>query len=225
MSRIATKTKILDTAESLFAERGFTETSLRQITSEADVNLASVNYHFGSKKALIQAVLSRYLEMFMPSLGDELDHLLKQKDEPSLIEVFSTFVRPLLALNHYREGGASIFMQLLGRGYSDNQGHLRWFLTSQYGEVLDKVCEAVRKANPKLSHTDFFWRMHCVLGTVIFMMASSSALRDISKTDFAEEIDTESVIRKVIPFLAGGVGAPLPNDKLGSPQNNNYLLQ
>jgi len=60
-SRSDTKTRILDAAEKLFAERGFSETSLRLITSKAEVNLASVNYHFGSKKELIRAVLARYL--------------------------------------------------------------------------------------------------------------------------------------------------------------------
>ena len=45
-----TKLKILDAAEELFAQSGFSETSLRQITNKAEVNLASVNYHFGSKK-------------------------------------------------------------------------------------------------------------------------------------------------------------------------------
>ena len=51
-----TKEKILDAAERLFAEHGFASTSMRDITTEADVNLAAVNYHFGSKLALLQAV-------------------------------------------------------------------------------------------------------------------------------------------------------------------------
>lgn len=50
MAQSDTVTRILDTAEVLFAERGFAETSLRNITSKARVNLAAVNYHFGSKK-------------------------------------------------------------------------------------------------------------------------------------------------------------------------------
>ena len=55
MAQSETVERILDAAEQLFAEKGFAETSLRLITSKAGVNLAAVNYHFGSKKALIQA--------------------------------------------------------------------------------------------------------------------------------------------------------------------------
>ena len=59
----------MDVAEALFAEHGFNDTSLRTITTKANVNLASVNYHFGDKKTLVRAVLNRYLEAFMPELG------------------------------------------------------------------------------------------------------------------------------------------------------------
>ena len=56
---IETKNRILDAAERLFADFGYKATSLRDITSEAGVNLASVNYHFGSKEALLAALLER----------------------------------------------------------------------------------------------------------------------------------------------------------------------
>ena len=73
MAQLDTVERILDAAETLFAEKGFAETSLRLITSKAKVNLAAVNYHFGSKKSLIQAVFSRFLEPLCLSLDEELD--------------------------------------------------------------------------------------------------------------------------------------------------------
>src|SRR5690554_3439746 len=78
MAQSDTVTRILDTAEVLFAERGFAETSLRTITSKARVNLAAVNYHFGSKKALIQAVFARYLDPFTVRFHHALDELERQ---------------------------------------------------------------------------------------------------------------------------------------------------
>src|SRR5512146_465631 len=58
----ATKERVLDTAEALFMEHGFEATSLRAITAAASVNLAAVNYHFGSKEELFQSVLTRRLD-------------------------------------------------------------------------------------------------------------------------------------------------------------------
>src|SRR5258707_12134788 len=57
-----TKSRILDVAEQLFMEHGFEATSLRQLTSSAGVNLAAVNYHFGTKEELFQTVLTRRLD-------------------------------------------------------------------------------------------------------------------------------------------------------------------
>src|SRR5258706_6664868 len=57
-----TRTRILDAAEELFMQHGFEATSMRVLTAKAGVNLAAVNYHFGSKHALIEAVFPRRLD-------------------------------------------------------------------------------------------------------------------------------------------------------------------
>lgn len=204
-SRIDTKTKILDAAEKLFAERGFSETSLRLITSKAEVNLASVNYHFGSKRELIRAVLARYLDLFMPAASNAIAELQQQHPNASLTDIFSALVSPLLTLNSIRAGGTRTFLQLLGRGYIESQGHLRWFITSHYGEHLQSFVTAVQTSVPTISRADIFWRLHFTLGTVVFTMASADALIDIAAADFDEKNNIETVIRKVIPYIASGV--------------------
>ena len=206
MSINSTKQKILDAAEQLFAERGFADTSLRMITGVAEVNLASVNYHFGSKKELIKAVMDRYLSVFMPAAEQAL---LQQLAAPhsNLHQVFGCFVAPLMTLTRVHPRGPEVFLQLLGRGYIDNQGFLRWFIINHYGSVLNHFNQAIQAAAPHLSHADLFWRLHFTLGTVVFTMASSDALRDIAQTDFNEEIDIEGLVHKLIPYLAAGVAA------------------
>ena len=99
-----TKEKILDVAEALFADFGFSETSLRMITTKAGVNLASVNYHFGSKKILIQAVLERFMGAFTRDLNLEIDQLeLKSKNNHiEVIDVLNTLIKPITELNQLR---------------------------------------------------------------------------------------------------------------------------
>lgn len=206
MAKIETKQKILNSAEQLFAELGFNDTSLRQITSAAGVNLASVNYHFGSKKDLIKAVMNRYLSVFMPKADQALVTLLAEPHF-TVSQVFQSFVTPLLSLTSIQRQGPEIFLQLLGRGYIDNQGFLRWFIVNHYGEVLNHFTQAIYKAAPQLSKAEVFWRLHFTLGTVVFTMASSEALRDIANNDFNEEIDVEGLVQRLIPYLASGVSA------------------
>ena len=205
---MSTKEKILDAAERLFSDNGFNGTSLREITSQAEVNLAAVNYHFGSKKELIKAVMSRYMNELSPRLMSTLTSV-QAKDKPTLIEVFSAVVEPLLALNTFRENGTSIFLQLLGRGYTDSQGFLRWFLTTKYPQVIESFIAAVQKAYPELEPEEMFWRLHFTMGTVVFTMSSSDALIDIAQNDYDQHINIEDVIEKLIPYVAAGVGAPI----------------
>ncbi|WP_076413837.1 TetR/AcrR family transcriptional regulator [Shewanella sp. UCD-KL12] len=208
-SRSDTKIRILDAAEKLFAERGFSETSLRLITSKAEVNLASVNYHFGSKKELIRAVLARYLDVFMPAASSEIVSLQAADKNASLNDIFSTLVKPLLDLNQLRSEGTRTFLQLLGRGYIESQGHLRWFITTHYGQHLTQFVKAVADSAPHIPPAEMFWRLHFTLGTVVFTMASADALTEIAAADFDEHNDIEAVIRKVIPYLSAGVAVPV----------------
>ncbi|GEA50109.1 TetR family transcriptional regulator [Vibrio inusitatus NBRC 102082] len=201
-----TKQKIIEVAESLFAEKGFKDTSLRAITSQANVNLASVNYHFGDKKTLIRAVLDRYLEEFMPLLDRELESL-DLRSQVTMTDVFYALKSPLTNLDKEFNRGASRFLLLVGRGYSDVQGHLRWFITTRYGHVLDRFTQAVIQANPNLDKEKLFWRLHFTLGTCVFTMASSEALLDIANSEFEINTDVEAMFDQIVPFLAAGMCA------------------
>lgn len=209
-----TQQRILDAAQSLFAESGFNDTSLRQITTKAEVNLASVNYHFGSKKELIQAVLQRYLQVLMPRLDHEFDRLLASQKPNDLTQILSVFVKPLLDLNQLQRRGTRTFLQLLGRGYTDVQGHLRWFINHHYGRTLDKFVLLVQQSCPHLPQSEVFWRLHFSLGSIVFTMASSDALAEIAQADFNEAVDIEGVIRRLIPYLAAAIAAPVYSQDL-----------
>ncbi|MGL1113504.1 TetR/AcrR family transcriptional regulator [Vibrio vulnificus] len=204
--RSSTKEKILDVAEGLFAEYGFNDTSLRTITGKAGVNLASVNYHFGDKKTLVRAVLNRYLEALMPAVKQSLTQLNSQESY-TMDEVFESLRLPLRELNDVRPNGTSLFMLLIGRGYTDVQGHLRWFITTRYAEVLELFIASILKANPALTEEKLFWRLHFTLGTCVFTMASSQALVEIADSKFNQQTNVKSVVDLLIPYLSAGMSA------------------
>ncbi|MDP5191356.1 TetR family transcriptional regulator, partial [Rheinheimera baltica] len=161
------------------------------------------------KKELIQAVLQRYLVVLMPRLDQEFTRLLAMQQQNSLNQVLSVFVSPLLELNKVHQNGTRVFLQLLGRGYTDVQGHLRWFFNHNYGRVLDKLVLLVQQACPQLPASELFWRLHFSLGTVVFTMASNEALVEIAEADFDESIDIEGVILRLLPYLSAAIAAPV----------------
>lgn len=203
---LKTKDKILNAAERLFAEQGFEHTSLRQITSSADVNLASVNYHFGSKKALIQAVMERYHVAFMPALDERLKNL-QARGFTTTEEVLNCFVDPLLSLQRINAQGTSIYLSLLGHAYSEIQGHLRRFTMHHFGHVVQRFLTCVQLANPHLDPVTLFWRLHFTLGATVFVQVSGQALSEIAQADFNEKAEPEDIIGRLIPYLAAGIAA------------------
>lgn len=206
-----TVTRILDTAEVLFAERGFAETSLRNITSKARVNLAAVNYHFGSKKSLIQAVFSRYLDPFTVRFHAAIDEL-EARHAGGVIpleELLETMARCVLEVPAERHS-LKVFMRLLGLAYSQAQGHLRRYIQEEYGSVFTRFTELVRRATPELPDAERFWRLHFMLGTVIFTLSGLDALRDIAEKDYGEHVSVRDLVRRLRPVVVAAMNAPLP---------------
>lgn len=209
MAQSDTVDKILDAAEELFAQRGFSETSLRMITSKADVNLAAVNYHFGSKNALIQAVFARFLSPFAQIIDQELDKRMVDGKlvvgvEELLIIITSSIVRiPAKSRN-----GLPVFMRLLGLAYTQSQGHLRKFLESEYRNSFRRFMKAFKDATPELTNVDRFWRIQFMMGAMAFTMSSSHALSDILASDLGVQTSTTDIVARLVPFVAAGMKAP-----------------
>lgn len=199
-----TKQKILDVAEELFAERGFAETSLRLITTRAEVNLASVNYHFGSKKSLIEAVFERFMDSFTSELLTQMGTLEKRQECFTVKDVLNTMSHPLLSIDKLRPNGSSVFMKLLGSAYSETQGHIRRFAMQKYSHVLSRFTRLLHKACPSLEPSEMFWRLHFMLGAFIFTLAGHEALQEMSVSDFEEEVSVKDIITRLMSFLAAG---------------------
>ncbi|CAN0605090.1 unnamed protein product, partial [Ectocarpus sp. 12 AP-2014] len=185
---------ILDAAELLFSEQGFTQTSMREITTRAEVNLASVNYHFGSKKNLIQAVLKRYFDILMPEVNACLANNNVSSGSQGVATLLYALIPPMLKLNLLRPSGTAIFVQLLGRGYNETQGHLRRFIMNDYGETIRALVDAIQQCLPDLPQEELFWRLHFAMGSFVFSMASSRALTEIAESDFHKHVNIEEVI-------------------------------
>tara|TARA_Y100001949_G_scaffold172010_1_gene175338 strand:- start:791 stop:1666 length:876 start_codon:yes stop_codon:yes gene_type:complete len=205
-----TAISILDAAEELFAEKGFAETSLRNITTRAGVNLAAVNYHFGSKKELIQAVFARFLTPFCEELESELVSYKQQLNgaRPDLSVLLTLLARTAGKADPENPGRIAIFMRLLGLAYSQGQGHLRKFLRNEYGTLFGSYMQLVTEATPELSEEERFWRIHFMLGATVFTLSGAEALTAMAEYDLGKPTDVSQVVQRLIPFLSAGFQAP-----------------
>ena len=168
-SPFSTKQRILDAAEELFARHGFTGASLRQVTSRAKVNLAAVNYHFGSKDNLIEEVFRRRLDELSRRRLESLAEV-EASGHASLESVLDAFITPALELSLDRKGG-SVFMRVLARAFAEHNGNLRGFLSDNYGHVLKDFAAAFARLLPQLDKDELYWRLDIAVGALTYAMA------------------------------------------------------
>jgi AcrR family transcriptional regulator len=211
-ARLATKSRILDAAETLFMEHGFEATSLRLITAAAGVNLAAVNYHFGSKEELFQAVLTRRLDPMNQSRVALLDRYEREAAPAALgcERILAALFIPALELARDPARGGANFLRLLGRAYADPAPFIRRLLSAQYASMIGRFKDAFARALPQLPRKELSWRLHFIMGALSYTLAGTDALKIIAELNPVETDNDEILLRRLAPFLLAGLNAPLP---------------
>lgn len=212
---VDTRERILDAGERLFMAHGYEGTSMRQITGEAGVNLAAVNYHFGSKESLMQEVFRRRLDWLNEERMRALDALeaeaAGQALKPSAI--VDAFFGTLLRMAGDENRGGMTFLRLLGRTLTEPSEFIRAFLAHEYQAVMDRYKEALFKALPEVPKAEMVWRFHFMLGATSYAIAGTDALRLVTDWQIEDEDSTDRLDRlvpRLMSFLIGGLRAPLP---------------
>jgi AcrR family transcriptional regulator len=209
-----TKTRILDAAEQLFMEHGFEATSLRSLTSAASVNLAAVNYHYGSKEELFQAVLTRRLDPMNQERIELLERVEREAaGKPMSCErILFAMLIPALRLARDEERGGKNFLRLLGRAYADPAPFIRRFLSEQYAEMIGRYKEAFHKALPHLSRQELTWRLHFVMGALSYTLVGTDLVKLYQQVAPGERDNDEMLLQRLAPFLVAGLKAPALGD-------------
>ncbi len=207
----ATQDRILDAAETLFMEHGFEATTLRLITQAAGVNLAAVNYHFGSKEELFEAVLRRRLDPMNQARLSRLDRY--EAAAPGGIgceRILAALFIPALELARDPARGGTNFLRLLGRAYADPAPFIRQFLSAQYAPMIARFKDAFARALPQLPRRELSWRLHFIMGALSYTLAGTDAHRIIAELAPGAPDNDEALLRRLAPFLLAGLTAPLP---------------
>lgn len=203
-----TKTRILDAAEELFSEQGFRNVSLRQITQVAEVNLASVNYHFGSREALVDEVLARVIG----PVNEKRLLLLTRAEEnatgPLSIEtVLDCFHRPVVDQLGDSSHQSNVYLKLAGRCFAEPDGNISSNLIELFQEVITRFMKAAGAALPHLEQEDVFWRLHFSVGTMIFALTHEDRVEKFSGGNVSAS-SPEDTLKRLIDFTASGMKAP-----------------
>ncbi|RMH22554.1 MAG: TetR/AcrR family transcriptional regulator [Acidobacteria bacterium] len=207
-----TKENLLDAAEVLFAEHGVAGASLRAITARAGVNLAAAHYHFGSKEALLRAVMARRLRPINARRLALLDAYEAQPAaERSLVELLRAFVDPVVRFGRELPDEGRAFAQLCGRAMNAPDDVLRSILIDELGEVVRRFLPAFARALPALPRRELLWRVHFTVGAMAHAMAGRRLIEAVSG-GLCDTRDVDGTVERLVRFLAAGFAAPAAED-------------
>jgi AcrR family transcriptional regulator len=199
-----TRVRILNAAEALFAHNGLDATSMRAITADAAVNLAAVNYHFGSKEGLIVAVYARRLGPVNQERLAMLETAERRSGGPRLEDVLASYIAPVMRLIQDDQRGGEVFMRLLGRALYEPGDYLAQLFREEMEPILNRFTAALQKCLPFLSAEELFWRMHFGGGALAYTLAQIHRLELLSK-GACDPKDVNSVIERLVQFIATGM--------------------
>lgn len=194
------RTRILDTAEALFAGAGPAAVTLRSIAAAADVNVAAVNYYFGSKEKLFEEM---FLRRIVPLNEERLTRLEACTEAaggaPTLEDIVTAFVMPALRLKDeaHTNGRAVIVQYSLGRVLALPE--VNELLVRYYARVREAFVEALQLAVPYLAPHEVVWRYYWMGGSVMVALAVPPGMVEGTAVDLMPA--------DLIAFLAQGIQA------------------
>jgi AcrR family transcriptional regulator len=198
--RSDTKIKILDAAEKLFGMNGFDGTSLRDITADAQVNLAAVNYHFQSKESLMEAVICRRIE---PVNRRRLELLERAGDNASVEEVIQAFLIPVLL-----ELNIGLVAPLVGRALADPGQFLERVFKKQFAPLSQRFADSFARALPDMDRSEVVWRQQFMIGAMTHMLMWGPYLKEMT-SGLCDVSDRRALLDRAVTFFAAGFRAPV----------------
>lgn len=200
-----TKDRILHAAQELFAEKGFQATSMREITTRAEVNLAAVNYHFGSKEGLLHALVKSCLEPINEerlSLLTAAEAEAKAKGEVvPLHETIRIFLEP--AVRQFTECDVDMPC-ILARMHHEPHPGLDEILTEALAPVVERFVIAVQAALPQRTPTEIVLRGHFMIGALLHLLdMRRSFLSNLTGGDL-DPNDIEYMLDQLVTFCTAG---------------------
>lgn len=212
MSSDHTKNAILTAAETLWAERSFGEVTMRDIVAAAGVNLAAVNYHFGSKDELLADLFISRTTVLNRERFAELKTAEAEGGRPSVEAILSALVGPPLRWCRDPDRQRSAAARFLTRASVETVPPIKKIRDREFRH-LQRFVSALRLALPHRDEVDIYWGIHFALGMVRQTVTDSERLRKLSG-GLCDLNDTDDIIRRIVSTtrdaLVGSADAAAP---------------
>ena len=209
-----TKSRILDAAERLFGEQGVPGTSIRAVTVEARVNVAAVHYHFGSKAALLRALVARRVAPINRERLRLLNAVVRRSEAgeaPPIEEFVRAFLRPVF------EGAQSDpdVRRVATILHSEPLEVVRPLLIDVFGEVATRFIAALGRALPQLQPDEVALRFQFAIGVMVHVVSGRAGI-ELRPGEWGPGPSDDALLREMVGFVTAGLLAPGAGPEPGS---------
>jgi AcrR family transcriptional regulator len=186
-----TRTRLMDAALDLLAERGEDGVTLRALTDAAEANVAAVSYHFGSLQSLCDAAVEHALERYLDAQQEAVSAL---GPEPTLEEVAAAFARPMMSA--MAVGGRDLaVMRIVARaGIDPPEGWERF--DARFDRIRGVVLRVIKPNVPDVKNQELIFRTRCVPGLLNWLVLAPAGAELRNKSE-------KQIARQLVPVLAG----------------------
>ena len=219
MSTDETCQRILDAAEILFAEQGVKQSTTRQITEAAGVNVAAVNYHFGNKDKLLEAIFERRIGPLNATRLELLDAELAAASGENRRPYSATLVKALFCpvLDAFSSGTDSVRFHLLTSHILNDPTSTYWELFFRFmGPFILRFQAAFVAALPHIPPDEIIDRIEFSIGALCHahkMMSGQNPPRRSDSTRNPEDENSRGEIAgHLLHFITHAMEAPCSSD-------------
>lgn len=198
--------RILDEAQALFAEHGYSAASTRAIAQAAGVNLAQLHYHFGAKRDLFKAAYVRGALQVTEARQRAL--AAARAAHPGapipLAALVRSFVTPFMLNGQTPEGRAT--MRMHARLHTEPDDIAKDILSSVYDETTLAYVAEFQRVLPHLAHETLCWRLYFMMGAYRYTLLRTGRLETMSG-GACDSGDFARAVEEIVPFLCAGLAA------------------
>jgi len=198
--------RLLDTAEELFCEHGFDGTSVRDIASAADCNVASVNYYFGGKEKLYIEVWRRHLLMMRETSLASIERVMSENAERTylddLLKSFATaFLEPIKD-----KSKAHRLIKFMDHEMIEPHLPKNMFLEEMIMPTFNAMQNALVKIYPDLDQSNVPLLLFSIIGQLVHLIRVQT-LFDQSYFLQLPGFDFDEAVNHIVKFSAAGIRA------------------
>jgi AcrR family transcriptional regulator len=206
-SETGTDSRILDSAISLFAARGFGEVTVREIAEHAGANPAAISYYFGAKEQLIKRAIQAVIAPLNVKRLAVLSEVTSSSAPVTVDKVVRAMVEPTVEACMNGTGAERYYARMLLLGFALRQPFVEEVMAEQTDIVATKFVDALGLALPDAPRHSLFWRYDFMIGAIQHILLDPSRgyrLRRVS-AGIADTTSSETMITELVDFIAAGI--------------------